>query len=336
MTAYCSVRSERVKFIDMEGKVLHELSLPEVGHGKDCLVETYRGDRFLVVSEPFLALLGWNSEVIWKRDGDCHHDVAVEEDGSVFSFAHRPGDLRRGDRTLPFRNQAIVHLGADGRPVGEIDLGRLFSDRIGPDRIARMVQVLDLKGESDRAYLRASDVLHPNSLQIVDRPWEDVQSGDLLVCLRELDLIAVVSRDGTRVPWSWGSGIPDRPHHATLVPNGRILVFDNGTNRGISRVIEVDPQDRSISWEFSGREGSPFFSPVRGGAQKLPGATSSLPRARRGGSSRSNRAERPCGSSSTRTEKANGAGKSTAPTASDPARCPWNCRVPMGVDLPTA
>ena len=49
--------------------------------------------------------------------------------------------------------------------------------------------------------------------------------------------------------------------------NGSILVFDNGTRRMRSRVLEVDPTTGKIAWSYSAAD---FFTRLRGAAQKLP------------------------------------------------------------------
>jgi hypothetical protein len=92
----------------------------------------------------------------------------------------------------------------------------------------------------------------------------------VLVGFRELDLIAVLDVDEPRVVWTWGAGELDRPHHPTFLPNGHILVFDNGARRGYSRVLEVDPRSRAIVWSYAKRSKPAFFSEARGGATPLP------------------------------------------------------------------
>jgi len=41
----------------------------------------------------------------------------------------------------------------------------------------------------------------------------------------------------------------DGQHQPTMLPNGHIMVYDNGTRRGYSRVIELDPLSAEIVWE---------------------------------------------------------------------------------------
>ena len=42
-------------------------------------------------------------------------------------------------------------------------------------------------------------------------------------------------------------------HAPTPLPNGNLLIFDNGTLRGYSRVIELNPLTEEIAWEYDGK-----------------------------------------------------------------------------------
>ena len=95
------------------------------------------------------------------------------------------------------------------------------------------------------------DLLHANSIQILDRPVEGLgAAGDALIAIRELDLIAVVDTARRQVVWTWGPGEIQRPHHPTLLEDGNILIFDNGSIRKYSRVIELEPRSRAITWQY--------------------------------------------------------------------------------------
>jgi hypothetical protein len=71
------------------------------------------------------------------------------------------------------------------------------------------------------------------------------------------------------VVWEWGRGILDGPHDASLLADGNLLVFDNGMERGWSRVLEIDPRTRDIVWEYPGPDDTGFFTPGRGSSQRL-------------------------------------------------------------------
>jgi outer membrane protein assembly factor BamB len=72
-------------------------------------------------------------------------------------------------------------------------------------------------------------------------------------------------------------------HDPRLLDSGTILIFDNHWKRippragaaGVgtgwqSRVLEIDPADGSIVWEYRGSESHPFYSKCCGTAQRLP------------------------------------------------------------------
>ena len=69
----------------------------------------------------------------------------------------------------------------------------------------------------------------------------------------ELEESRPPDRTGFRV---WGGDELDWPHMPTMLENGNIMVFDNGSHRGWSRVIEVEPGQRVSRGAPLGRVGS--------------------------------------------------------------------------------
>ncbi|TDC55242.1 hypothetical protein E1281_13540 [Actinomadura sp. KC345] len=116
------------------------------------------------------------------------------------------------------------------------------------------------------------DVLHTNTLEVLSAHpsgiWSD---GDLLVCMRELDAVAVISPADGRVAWWWGPGELSGPHQPTMLPDGRVLIFDNGRGRRHSRLVMVDPVAGDIVWSWTARPPDSFHCPLAGGAEPLPG-----------------------------------------------------------------
>ena len=70
--------------------------------------------------------------------------------------------------------------------------------------------------------------------------------------------------------WAWGPGELDGQHKPHMLPNGNILIFDNGTLRKWSRVIQLDPLKEEIVWEYTGTPKESFYSGFISGAQQLP------------------------------------------------------------------
>ena len=69
--------------------------------------------------------------------------------------------------------------------------------------------------------------------------------------MRYQDAVAVFDWEEGRLVWSWGQNELQKPHEASLLPSGNILVVDNGhLDRGYSRVVEMDPRTEEIVWEY--------------------------------------------------------------------------------------
>jgi hypothetical protein len=131
--------------------------------------------------------------------------------------------------------------------------------------------------------LHPMDPLHANSLEILPRDAAGLwKRGDLLLSIRELDLIVVLSPDGRRLRWSWGPGELQRQHHPSLLDNGNLLIFDNGQWKRRSRVLELDARTRKIVWSYVGSPPASFFSPIRGGCQRLQNGNTLIADSERG------------------------------------------------------
>jgi len=90
--------------------------------------------------------------------------------------------------------------------------------------------------------------------------------GNVIVSYRYINTLAVVDRDTTKIVWKT-VGLTIGQHNPHFVPEGlpgtrNLLVFDNGyvdgntnpyraSTRPYSRVLEINPLDKSIVWEYT-------------------------------------------------------------------------------------
>jgi uncharacterized protein (UPF0248 family) len=84
----------------------------------------------------------------------------------------------------------------------------------------------------------------------------------------------MIDRASGQIIWELGSPPLAQQHAPRPLPNGNLLIFDNGTHRRdhpapYSRVIEVDPCSSEIVWEYTDPSLFEFFSPYVGNAQRL-------------------------------------------------------------------
>ena len=94
--------------------------------------------------------------------------------------------------------------------------------------------------------------------------------GNIVFSYRSVDIIGVIDRESGRIVWAWGPGVIDGQHKPHMLANGNILIFDNGTLRGWSRVIELNPLNEEIEWEYAAEPKDAFLSRYISGAQRLP------------------------------------------------------------------
>ena len=52
-----------------------------------------------------------------------------------------------------------------------------------------------------------------------------------LISFRVLDTVAIVDRATGEFTWKWGRGQISHQHHPTRLPNGHVLLLDNGAHR---------------------------------------------------------------------------------------------------------
>lgn len=97
----------------------------------------------------------------------------------------------------------------------------------------------------------------------------------MILSFRNLSTVVVVDRATGDVVWKLGPETLSHQHYPHELPNGNILVFDNGTARrdvalNFSRVLEIERKTKRIVWEYVDSPPHNFFSPYISGAQRLP------------------------------------------------------------------
>ena len=267
---YCSVHGRRLRFMDMDGRELHVITLPEPGEGADCMFEPYGERSFLALSWPTLTLVDWDSRVVWTTREGYNHDFSVDGEGRIWSLVQQGTILHERGHTLPIADHALVRLSPRGTVEWRLLLSDLFASLVPEERLAQAEKILETADPNSAEWAAASDLFHFNTVEVLDRDLAVARRGDVLLCSRELGLVAIVDPEKRAVVWSWGAGVLDGPHHPSVLPNGHLLIFGNGRRRGWSRLIEVEPATGRIVWQYRGKPRKSFSSPVRGGAQLLP------------------------------------------------------------------
>lgn len=280
----------QVFLADMEGKIVHEWRYPQEQEGLwHHAIMLANGDLVVINEFHHVLRLDWHSNLIWKKEMLPHHDVIQLPDGTFYVIGVESWRYRG----LVVRFPAIVHLNDAGEEIGRWSAHdhmdqikqamdqRSFLDTLLDSLLAckSWLEVYNEIADRDEAKVLDDskvkyDQFHMNTLNLIpSTPLEKkdprFEEGNLLVCFRNVNQIAVLDRDTKQVLWAWGEGHLEWPHHPTMLPNGNILIFDNGSRRKYSRVIELNPITGTIDWEYTGDPPSTFYSYGKGSAQRF-------------------------------------------------------------------
>jgi len=261
----------KVHLINMEGHLLREWSF----NTDDWMTAQLNkeGDLFFIIWDEMLGKLAGESNREWGVELRFHHYIDLAENGDVYSLTRDRMEIPYNKQTTPILNDFITIVSSEGVVKKEISVFDLLGELIPAERLKKVTEAVD-RGEADGRLEHATifDVFHTNAVKVINRHIDGLcKKGDVLISVRELNLIAIVDIDEERVRWSWGQDDLDAQHDPTLLDNGNILIFDNGKNlRSYSRVIELNPVLKKIEFEYKGNPPESFHSRYRGSCQKLP------------------------------------------------------------------
>lgn len=262
---YSSRYSEAAHLIDIDGREVHRWSYRQ-GHTWHYAEMLPNGHLVAIIKEsenqfPGRILeLDFESRLVWKADVPAHHDFERLNNGNTLVVCReyitneliRPGKLK---------SDFIIELTQDLKIVWE-----WHSDR----HIREIAGLVPLQFP-----LADRDWGHMNTVEsLPDTPAADKDSrfkaGNILFSCRNIDTIGLIDKQSGRVVWAWGPGVLDKQHMPTTLPNGHILIYDNGCKSRRTRIIELEPISKKIVWQYEAVPPESFYSPTRGSNQRLP------------------------------------------------------------------
>lgn len=264
--------------VDMGGEVVHRWAMPPSRAfpgraGVDrASIQSFRrahllpdGDLLAIYEGFGLVRIGRDGALVWAHDGLAHHDLDVLPGGRIVVLERVQRMLPRLDAEKPVFDDVVTVLGPDGRGLSRTSIFDAFD-------AAGLVETYEQR-LTDGLRRAWGDVFHTNTLQVVSGEragWSPlVEPGDVVVSLRRLDLLAIVDLDATRMTWT-ASGPWRAQHQPELLPDGRMLLFDNRGRELHSTVLELDPQTLDVTWSYTHDAPYGFYSETCGSVQRLP------------------------------------------------------------------
>lgn len=280
-----------IRLVDMFGISLHEWSIPRdayIGERQDgfdlgdsslpmvSIAHVYpNGDLLIVFShgrekQPWgygMAKIDKDSRLLWTYLKQVHHGLDVMPDGKIIAMVHT---LRAEHRpglewvTTPFQDDFVAILSPEGEELSRVSV----LEAIQNSAWASLLMYAD-----PDAY--EGDLLHLNSARYLDSEQAahipGAAEGDLLISLRNLDVVAVMNLNESSIKWA-ARGPWHMQHDAQMLANGNLLIFDNRGDSyrgGASRILEVDPQTLGIQWRYPTASDDPLYTVVCGSVQRL-------------------------------------------------------------------
>lgn len=267
VNVYCSEENHWFELRSMRGETLHRVDLPGwcklvKPHGSDFLVLHGEPPRLEVES---LSRIDLDGTVRWTNEGPFHHDFDVVDDQRVLVLDTAESEIEHRGKRLPFLDNGIVTVDlTTGRTLRRRSLRGALGPHVGSDALDRLAEAHE-RGEPTAQ----GDLFHVNTVDMLSVETSIGRAGDILLAARHLDLIGVLDQDSDALTWVWTNEL-EGPHQPQLRDSGNVLVFDNGRQRGWSRIAEIDPETESIVWSYEDRDDPRFFSATRGSVQVLP------------------------------------------------------------------
>jgi hypothetical protein len=260
--------------IDWQGNIKQEYSfkyistLTPITHGKQNYLAQngYESTQF--------GLFTLDNKPIWIKDLIIHHEI-VPFAKHFFTFGKETHKYR--GRLVDF--DTIVKLDYDGKELWrwssyahfkklkrlhgfmELDFPKIpLLSFLDPSRRKRPSPT---GGYYDYYRFNSLQIIPHNILGETDARF---RAGNLLVSARHGSIMFIIDQDTENIVWFMSEKEIQGQHAVQMLENGRLLLFDNGRYRGWSRVIEIDPLSKDISFEYKSES---FFSLSRGYVQKL-------------------------------------------------------------------
>jgi len=267
--------NKTVYLIDLQGNVVHSWDMPyPPGYG----YLTDRGTLFYNGKIPNPSFIGrapymcgaalevdWKGRVLWEVQHPDHtHDGIRLRNGNILLICKK---------SLP---DAIVPQVRGGRPGTEIDKSKMMGDYlVEMTTDGKIVWEWQSWEHLDPAADGITAIQDNRTAWPFANGFCELPDGNVMLSFRNISTVVMIDRRTGKIYWKLGAPPLSGQHAPTILPNGRILLFDNGPHRldeatPFSRVLEIDPATKNIVWKYQETPVSNFFSPYISNAQRLP------------------------------------------------------------------
>ncbi|MCA9496855.1 MAG: aryl-sulfate sulfotransferase [Nanoarchaeota archaeon] len=260
------------KLIDIDGKIIKTFPTKYINiiHKKNIIGQSdYEKSPWGIWDK--------NNKLIWKKNNTIHHDIFITKKNTIITLEKETQEYKK--RNVEF--DTIVEYDLNGKKIEEISIWKQIKEfqkyhKNFPLDLPKIPLIpLTAKIKEKSPWGGNYDYYHANSIQIIPKNKSGIndkrfQEGNIIISFRHGSLIYILDKKTKNIVWNLGQNdIKNKiegQHGAQILENGNLLIFDNGRYRGWSRVIELNPINLEIIWEYKANN---FFTVAQGYAQRL-------------------------------------------------------------------
>jgi len=280
--------------LDMEGRVVHLWMVPQTIHAKyignghilttavSRSIEAWQLE--LTGRDEFKGLwlteFDWQGNLAWKYQlGDNPDDPHGAKGGIGWDPKYRPNLAHHDFQRLPngntlmlcvanlkaphisdseLKDDYFLEVDPKGKPVWKWHSAEHFDEFTYSDETRKLMReapgVHMGLGLGDYQHNNTAEILPKNDLEKKDGRFA---AGNILGCQRNANTIYIIDKKSGKVAWDWGRDHLVGPHHPNMLPNGNIIVYDNGGQGGyprrtriFTRLVELNPATGQIVWTY--------------------------------------------------------------------------------------
>ena len=262
------------KLIDEEGRIVKKW-----GHDYLGIIDN-NGDYFAQEHwrAPLWGRYTWNDKIIWEKHFPIHHELYLSPTGTIFTFTRKIHHYNN----YKVNFDIILEFDKNGNQLQRYSFWdhlkefQPYHNKFQIDAAAPIIFQPIMSLWQETFHGEAYDYFHINSFFIIPpNPLEGknpaFRPGNWLINIFHGSMVFILDQDSKRILWHAVAneieGSLEGQHSASMLPDGNILIFDNGVNRGSSRILMIDPLTLKIKWQYTNKN---FFSESEGFVQALP------------------------------------------------------------------
>jgi hypothetical protein len=230
-----------------------------------------------------LVKLSEDSRVLWKIPRKIHHQLEVDDNGTIWALSQQMRDT--GRRPIPNNsqlsreksNEVVEERILQISPDGDIKATISIIDALVGSTFNGILQGFPLKEHLKLYGAKPWAPVHATAIEVVNdemaRKVGALERGDLLVSIRSLGVVVGIDPQRRSVVWA-SRGIWTGQHDIDVLTDGHLAVFDNLGHAGAgdrSRILKINPSSNRVVWRYTGTSEAPLFSSTEGAQQRLSG-----------------------------------------------------------------